>query len=114
MLDQVLQLFEISPDIDLDLMMPNHSLPSLTARSLLTVTDVIKKVEPQIVLVQGDTTTAMVSTLASFYEHIPVGHVEAGLRTGNPYSPFPEEMNRRLISVLARFHFAPTKRAEKL
>jgi len=114
MLDQVLQLFEISPDIDLDLMMPNQSLPSFTARSLLTVTDVIKKVEPQIVLVQGDTTTAMVSTLASFYEHIPVGHVEAGLRTGNPYSPFPEEMNRRLISVLARFHFAPTKRAEKL
>lgn len=110
-LDQVLRVFEIVPDIDLDLMQDNQALASLTTRALLSVTDAIKKTQPDVVLVQGDTTTAMVSALAAFYEQIPVGHVEAGLRTCNPLRPFPEEINRRLISVLTRFHFAPTRRA---
>lgn len=110
-LDQVLEVFEIVSDIDCDLMLNNQSLPSLTARALLSVTDAIRKTEPDVVLVQGDTTTAMASALAAFYEQVPVGHVEAGLRTCNPSCPFPEEINRRLISVLGHFHFAPTPKA---
>jgi UDP-N-acetylglucosamine 2-epimerase (non-hydrolysing) len=111
MLDQVLRLFQVCPDIDLDLMQENQSLSGLTSRVMLRVTDAITEVAPDVVLVQGDTTTAMVSALAAFYLRIPVGHVEAGLRTRDPYNPFPEEMNRRLISVLGTVHFAPTKKA---
>ncbi len=111
LLDRVLRLFEISPDVDLDLMEDNQSLSGVTARAMLSVTDTINKVEPDTVLVQGDTTTAMVSALAAFYQRVPVGHVEAGLRTCSLYSPFPEEINRRLIGVIGNTHFAPTSRA---
>ncbi len=111
MLDQVLRIFEIEPDVDLDLMRPNQSLPDLTARALTAVADVLADDRPDAVLVQGDTTTAMAAALAAFYAQVPVGHVEAGLRTGDRYSPFPEEINRRVISTLATWHFAPTRRA---
>ena len=110
-LDQMLGIFDIRPDIDLDLMEENQTLPAFTAKSVLTLSDVIEKVNPDLTLVQGDTTTAMVASLASFYAKVPVGHVEAGLRTGDCYNPFPEEINRRLISILATYHFAPTRRA---
>lgn len=110
MLDQVLSIFEIEPDLDLNLMEDNQTLPSLTARAMLSVSQAIKECQPDAVVVQGDTTTAMVTAMAAFYQRVPVGHVEAGLRTGNPYSPFPEEINRRLISVLSDIHFAPTPR----
>lgn len=111
MLDQVLDLFDIQPRIDLDLMEEGQSPPSLTARAIGALSDTLKEVRPGVVLVQGDTTTAMVAGLAAFYEKIPLGHVEAGLRTYRRYSPFPEEMNRRLLGALASFHFAPTERA---
>lgn len=108
MLDQALSLFHIHPDIDLDLMETNQSLSTLTAKTLQRMTTTLQSTKPDVVLVQGDTTTAMIAALAAFYEKIPVGHVEAGLRTGNVYRPFPEEMNRRLLSVLGTMHFAPT------
>jgi UDP-N-acetylglucosamine 2-epimerase (non-hydrolysing) len=111
MLDQVTSLFEIKPQIDLNLMEPNQTLASLTAKTITSLTDVMANVKPAVVLVQGDTTTAMVTGLASFYQKVPVGHVEAGLRTYDRYSPFPEEINRRLISVLATYNFAPTQTA---
>lgn len=111
MLDQVLDLFEIRPDIDLDLMMPGQSLSALTSRVLLSITDVLRRESPNCILVQGDTTTVMASALAAFYQRIPTAHVEAGLRTGDRYSPFPEEVNRRIVSVLATYHFAPTHTA---
>jgi len=111
MLDQVISLFEIKPQIDLNLMEPNQTLASLTAKAITSLTDVIANVKPDIVLVQGDTTTAMIAGLASFYQKVSVGHVEAGLRTYDRYSPFPEEINRRLISVLATYNFAPTQTA---
>jgi len=111
MLDQVLSLFEIEPQIDLNLMEPNQTLASLTAKSLTALTDVVVDVRPDVVLLQGDTTTAMLASLASFYQKVPVGHVEAGLRTYDRYSPFPEEINRRLISVVATYNFAPTQTA---
>ncbi len=111
MLDQVLNLFEITPDLDLDLMEENQSLGSFTSRALEALTETLEKARPDVVLVQGDTTTAMVAGLAAFYGRIPVGHVEAGLRTYSRYSPFPEEMNRRLLGALATYHFAPTRRA---
>lgn len=111
MLDQVLSLFEISADIDLNLMEENQELASLTTVAVTSLTDVMVRVKPSLVLVQGDTTTAMVASLASFYQRIPVGHIEAGLRTSNRYYPFPEEINRRLISVLSTYHFAPTQTA---
>ena len=111
MLDQVLSLFEIKPQIDLNLMEPNQTLASLTAKAITSLTDVIANVKPDVVLVQGDTTTAMIAGLASFYQKVPVGHIEAGLRTYDRYSPFPEEINRRLISVLATHNFAPTQTA---
>ena len=111
MLDQVLSLFEIKPQIDLNLMEPNQTLASLTAKAITSLTDVIANVKPDVVLVQGDTTTAMIAGLASFYQKVPVGHIEAGLRTYDRYSPFPEEINRRLISVLATYNFAPTQTA---
>ena len=111
MLDQVLDLFDIKADYDLNLMSERQTLPSLTASVVKSVTGVLEETRPDVVLVQGDTTTAMASALASFYKQIPVGHVEAGLRTTDMYNPFPEEMNRRLVTQLTSLHFAPTKTA---
>lgn len=111
MLKQVLLLFEIVPDIDLHLMKKNQTLASLTALAITGLTKIISEIKPDLVLVQGDTTTAMVGSLAGFYQEIPIGHIEAGLRTYDRYSPFPEEINRRLISVLASYSFAPTQTA---
>jgi len=109
MLDQVLSIFEIIPDIDLDLMRPNQSLADLTARGVKAINDYLVKEKPSMVLVQGDTTTTFVASLVAFYNNIPIGHVEAGLRTGNLRSPWPEEANRILTSRLATLHFAPTE-----
>lgn len=109
MLDQVLTFFNIKPDIDLDMMRPNQALTSLTARLLQNVDDVLLAEKPDVVLVQGDTTTVMTVALASFYLGIPIGHVEAGLRTWDMQNPFPEEMNRVIAGRLARWHFAPTE-----
>lgn len=111
MLDQVLQLFQIAPDHDLDIMRPGQSLFDITRRALAGLEQVIKRERPHLVLVHGDTTTTFVAALAAFYFQIPVGHVEAGLRTGDKYSPFPEEINRHLTAVLADLHFAPTASA---
>ena len=111
MLDQVLSIFGIEPDIDLDIMRPNQALTTLTARLLLDLDDVLQAERPDAILVQGDTTTVMSAALACFYQRIPIGHVEAGLRTGDLLSPFPEEMNRVVTGRLARWHFAPTRRA---
>ncbi|MBI2873263.1 MAG: UDP-N-acetylglucosamine 2-epimerase (non-hydrolyzing) [Chloroflexi bacterium] len=111
MLDQVLEHFQISPKIDLALMREDQDLPSLTARAMTALSETLKAELPGLVLVQGDTTTAMVGAMAAFYQKVAVGHVEAGLRTRNPYSPFPEEMNRRIIGALAAYHFAPTTTA---
>ncbi|MDD1779334.1 MAG: UDP-N-acetylglucosamine 2-epimerase (non-hydrolyzing) [Candidatus Helarchaeota archaeon] len=108
MLDQVLSLFNLKPDIDLNLMERNQVLASFSSNALLSLTRVLEETKPDLVLVQGDTTTAMVATLASFYLKIPVAHIEAGLRTYNNLNPFPEEANRRIISALASYHFAPT------
>lgn len=108
MLDQVLQLFGITPDEDLDLMRPNQDLYDLSARILLGMRDVLKAHQPDYVFVHGDTTTSSMVALASFYQQVPVVHVEAGLRTYARYAPFPEEMNRQLTSKLANIHFAPT------
>lgn len=113
MLDQVLDWFHIRPDYDLDLMRSNQTLADLTARAVEAVSEVIAAVQPDVVLVQGDTTTAMVAAMAAFYQRIPVGHVEAGLRTGDVNNPFPEEANRRLITVLAAYNFAPTETAKQ-
>ncbi len=111
MLDQVLAIFGIEPDIDLDLMQPNQTLPELTAAALQGVSAALASLRPDVVLAQGDTTTVLVAALASFYAQVPMGHVEAGLRTRDRYSPFPEEMNRRLVGSLATVHFAPTQTA---
>lgn len=113
MLDQVLSFFSIKPDIDLDIMLPNQTLTSLTARLLPSVDDVLLSEKPDVVLVQGDTTTVMTVALACFYHQIPVGHVEAGLRTGDMQNPFPEEANRVIAGRLARWHFAPTEGAQQ-
>jgi UDP-N-acetylglucosamine 2-epimerase (non-hydrolysing) len=113
MLDQILQTFEISPDHDLDVMEPGQSLAGLTARAMTRLDAFYREQKPDLVLVQGDTTTAFVATLAAFYHKIPVGHVEAGLRTGNLFSPWPEEANRQLISRLAKLHFPPTEVTEQ-
>ena len=111
MLDQVLDLFGLAPDDDLDLMRAGQTLAGLTARALSALDDVLAAQSPDIVLVHGDTTTSFVAALAAFYRRIPVGHVEAGLRTGNLYAPWPEEFNRRVTGIVARLHFAPTQRA---
>ncbi len=111
MLDQVLSLFDIQPEFDLDLMKPNQSLAGLTSSVLSGVTNVIHEARPDLILVHGDTTTMFGAALAGFYEKIPVGHVEAGLRSGNINSPWPEEMNRRTAAQLASLHFAPTPTA---
>jgi len=108
MLDQVLELFEITPDYDLDLMKAGQTLNDVTARIILELKPVLKEFEPDIVLVHGDTATTFAASLAAYYEQIEVGHVEAGLRTGDIYSPWPEEANRRLTGVLTKYHFAPT------
>ena len=108
MLDQVLEIFDIRPDFDLNIMKHGQNLYDVTARVLTGMGDILKKAQPDIVLVHGDTTTSTASALAAFYEQIPVGHVEAGLRTHNIYSPWPEEMNRQLTGRLATYHFAPT------
>jgi len=113
MLDQVLRVFDIKPDYDLDLMKPGQSLADVTASVLDGVGRVLGRVGPGIVLVQGDTTSAFAAALAAFYQQVPVGHVEAGLRTNDRYSPYPEEMNRRLLSALADLHFAPTRAAKE-
>lgn len=111
MLDQVLQLFAIRPDYDLDLMQPNQDLTDLTAEMLIGLRPVLQDCTPDLVLVQGDTTTTWTAALVAYYQRIPVGHVETGLRTDNIYAPWPEEMNRRLTASLAELHFAPTERA---
>jgi UDP-N-acetylglucosamine 2-epimerase (non-hydrolysing) len=108
MLDQVLNIFEIIPDYDLNIMKPGQDLYDVTARVLTGMRDVLKKVQPDMVIVHGDTTTSTATALAAFYLQIPVGHVEAGLRTFNIYSPWPEEMNRQITGRIATFHFAPT------
>lgn len=109
MLDQVLKVFDIEPDIDLDIMRPNQALATLTARLLLDLDDVLLSEKPDAVLAQGDTTTVMTVALACFYHKIPFGHVEAGLRTWDMQNPFPEEMNRVIVGRLAKWHFAPTE-----
>ena len=112
MLDQVLRIFEITPDYDLDIMKPNQDLFDVTSRVLLGMRDVLKEAKPDIVLVHGDTTTSTAAALAAFYQQIPVGHVEAGLRTHNIYSPWPEEMNRQITGRITTHHFAPTPLAK--
>ncbi|MDP9739976.1 UDP-N-acetylglucosamine 2-epimerase (non-hydrolyzing) [Peribacillus frigoritolerans] len=111
MLDQVLDVFEIIPDYDLNIMKDRQTLTDVTTRGLQGLDAVMKEVKPDIVLVHGDTTTTFIAGLAAFYNQIVIGHVEAGLRTWNKYSPYPEEMNRQLTGVLADLHFAPTKKS---
>ncbi|MCA8956709.1 MAG: UDP-N-acetylglucosamine 2-epimerase (non-hydrolyzing) [Planctomycetes bacterium] len=111
MLDQILAFFDVVADIDLDLMRRNQGLAELTSRMVAAVDAVLVDEQPDLVLAQGDTTTVMVTALCAFYRQIRFGHVEAGLRTGNKYSPFPEEMNRSLVARLADLHFAPTERS---
>ncbi len=112
MLDQVLTLFHITPDYDLNIMSSGQTLYDVTEKALLGLKDVLEEAKPDVVLVHGDTTTTFAGALSAFYQQIPVGHVEAGLRTGNIYSPFPEEMNRKLTGSIATYHFAPTDTAE--
>lgn len=112
MLDQVLDLFQITPDYDLDIMSQGQTLYDITTKSLMGMKDVLAKEKPDLVLVHGDTTTTFAGALASYYQQVPVGHVEAGLRTGDIYSPFPEEMNRKLTGAIAAIHFAPTATAK--
>jgi len=113
MLDQVLELFEVTPDYDLNLMKPNQTLEWITSQILQGVSGVISELKPDLILVHGDTTTSFAAALAGFYQQIPVGHVEAGLRTGNIMSPWPEEANRKLTATLSKFHFAPTQTAKQ-
>ncbi|WP_456279554.1 non-hydrolyzing UDP-N-acetylglucosamine 2-epimerase [Bacillus sp. AK128] len=111
MLDQVMEMFGISPDYDLDIMKDRQTLTGVTIRALEGLEEIMKKVNPDIVLVHGDTTTTFVASLAALYNQTAIGHVEAGLRTWNKYSPYPEEMNRQLTGVMADLHFAPTKQS---
>ena len=113
MLDQVLETFKVVPDYDLTIMQPNQTLFDITTNILTRIKSVLEKEKPDVVLVHGDTTTAFVSALASFYLQIPVGHVEAGLRTYNIYSPYPEEFNRQGIGIIARYNFSPTEKAKQ-
>ena len=113
MLDQVLSLFDITPDFDLNLMRSSQSLSDLTARIFTHLDPVLEQWQPDWVLIQGDTTTVMAAALTAFYRHIKIGHVEAGLRTGNKLQPFPEEVNRRVTSVIADLHFAPTEHSRQ-
>ena len=111
MLDQVLNIFDVTPDYDLNIMKENQSLFDITANALSKTGKIIESEKPDIVLVQGDTTTTFAASLAAYYNKIPVGHIEAGLRTGNKYSPFPEEINRKLTGHIADIHFAPTDKS---
>tara|TARA_R110001583_G_scaffold169781_2_gene323002 strand:- start:18339 stop:19454 length:1116 start_codon:yes stop_codon:yes gene_type:complete len=113
MLDQVLSLFKITPDYDLNLMKAGQTLPEVTSRILLELTPVLQEFKPDVVLVHGDTATTFAASLAAYYEKIAVGHVEAGLRTGNIYSPWPEEGNRKLTGALTKYHFAPTDNSKQ-
>lgn len=112
MLDHVLELFAIEPDVDLNIMRPGQDLTDITANVLTSMRQVLREMRPDRVLVHGDTTTTFAASLAAYYERIPVGHVEAGLRTGDIYAPWPEEMNRKLTGAIADLHFAPTPSAE--
>jgi len=111
MLDQVLDLFQIKPDIDLNIMLDDQGLAETGAAILAGLKPVLEAYQPDLVLVQGDTSTTCLAALAAFYQHVPVGHIEAGLRTGDMSAPWPEEMNRRVASILAGLHFAPTVQA---
>lgn len=111
MLDQMLEIFHITPHRDLNVMVPNQTLATLSSNVLNKVTEIFLEVRPDLVMIQGDTTTAMVSALAAFYLRIPSAHIEAGLRTGDTANPFPEEINRKIIGTLASYHFPPTARA---
>lgn len=113
MLDQVMRIFDLKADIDLNVMQPGQDLYDVTSRVLLGMRDVLKREKPDLVLVHGDTTTCFAAALAAFYQNIPVGHVEAGLRTGNLLAPFPEEANRSLVGRITELHFAPTERARQ-
>ncbi|SDJ96920.1 non-hydrolyzing UDP-N-acetylglucosamine 2-epimerase [Sediminibacillus albus] len=113
MLDQVLEIFEITPDYDLDIMKKQQSLTEITNRALKGLDEVMKEAKPDIVLVHGDTTTTFAASLAAFYNQIAVGHVEAGLRTWDKYSPYPEEMNRQLTGIMADLHFSPTEKSKQ-
>ena len=112
MLDQVLEVFDIKPDYDLDIMRQGQTLSDITSRALKGLEEVIKEVKPNIVLVHGDTTTTFAGALAAYYNQVDIGHVEAGLRTWNKYSPYPEEMNRQMVGVMADMHFAPTENSK--
>jgi UDP-N-acetylglucosamine 2-epimerase (non-hydrolysing) len=113
MLDQVLELFEVKPDFDLDLMRPGQTLGGLTSRALIGLEEVFQAEKPDLVMVHGDTSTTFTASLAAFYQQIKIAHVEAGLRTGDIYSPWPEEFNRRVTGIVANYHFAPTEVSEK-
>ncbi len=113
MLDQVLSLFDITPDYDLNIMSPGQTLAQVTARAMEGLDEVVSREKPDVILVQGDTTTAFCGALTGYYHQIKVGHVEAGLRTGNKYAPFPEEINRCLVGLIADLHFAPTEKARQ-
>ncbi len=113
MLDQILELFDITPDHDLDIMQHGQTLTDISVRALRGLETVLESARPDVILVHGDTLTTFIGGLAGFFQQIPVGHVEAGLRTGDPYNPFPEEMNRRLTGTLAAMHFAPTSGAQE-
>ncbi|MBU0982681.1 MAG: UDP-N-acetylglucosamine 2-epimerase (non-hydrolyzing), partial [candidate division Zixibacteria bacterium] len=113
MADQMFQEFNITPDIDLDIMIPNQTLGYLTSKIASEMEKVFEDHRPDVLLVQGDTTSACIAALTAFYHRIPVGHVEAGLRTYDPNFPFPEEINRQIISRVSRFNFAPTQRARE-
>lgn len=111
MLDQVLEVFNVVPDYDLSIMKDRQTLFDVTTNILNKIGDVLDEVKPDIVLVHGDTSTTFVTSLACFYKQIPVGHVEAGLRTYDIYSPYPEEFNRQAVGIIAKYHFAPTERS---
>ncbi|KCY19651.1 UDP-N-acetylglucosamine 2-epimerase, partial [Acinetobacter baumannii 1288284] len=113
MLDQVLEIFDIKPDYDLNIMKPGQDLYDITSNVLIGMKSVLNDFEPDVVLVHGDTTTTLSASLAAFYAKIKVGHVEAGLRTNDIYSPWPEEGNRQLTGILANYHFAPTQQSEE-
>src|SRR5579883_2384434 len=113
MLDDLLALFSIAPDYDLDVMTEDQTLTDVTTRVLLRMERVLSDARPDVVLVHGDTTTSSAASLAAFYQQIPVGHVEAGLRTSDPWVPFPEEMNRRITGTIASYHFSPTQLARE-
>lgn len=112
MLDQVLEAFEINPEYDLNIMQQGQTLSDITSRALIGLENVIQEVKPNIILVHGDTTTTFAGALAAFYNQVDIGHVEAGLRTWNKYSPYPEEMNRQMVGVMADMHFAPTENSK--